>query len=110
METKEAISSLSSLAHEQRLAVFRVLVKAGPKGMIAGDIASRLDIRPNTLSNNLAILASAGMVRSTREGRAIRYHANMEGMRELLAFLLEDCCGGQPEQCQPVLDQISCKC
>ncbi len=78
--------------------------------MAAGEIAASLDIRPNTLSNNLNILAAAGLVRSAREGRSIRYFARMETMRGLLGFLLQDCCGGQPELCQPVLDQIACTC
>ncbi|PHQ71338.1 MAG: transcriptional regulator, partial [Paracoccus sp.] len=75
-----------------------------------GEIATTLDIRPNILSNNLNILSAAGLVRSAREGRSIRYFARMETMRALLAFLLEDCCGGRSELCQPVLDQIACEC
>lgn len=110
MEMKPAVAALSALAHEQRIEVFRLLVKAGPPGMIAGDIAAALDIRANTLSNNLNILSAAGMIRSLREGRTIRYFADMEGMRSLLAFLMQDCCGGNPGACQPVIDQIACHC
>jgi DNA-binding transcriptional ArsR family regulator len=62
------------------------------------------------MSANLAVLAHAGMVRSEREGRVIRYFANFDGMRGLLAFLMEDCCGGNPQLCQPVLDEIVCAC
>ena len=77
----------------------------------AGEIAAALDIRANTLSNTLGILTVVGLVRSEREGRSIRYFAQMETMRDLLAFLLEDCCGGRPEMCQPLLDELtSCKC
>jgi len=104
------LSALSALAQDTRLDVFRLLVKAGPEGLAAGEIATTLDIRPNTLSNNLNILSAAGLVRSAREGRSIRYFARMETMRALLAFLLEDCCGGRSELCQPVLDQIACEC
>lgn len=104
------MSALSALAQDTRLDVFRLLVKAGPEGLAAGEIATTLDIRPNTLSNNLNILSAAGLVRSAREGRSIRYFARMETMRALLAFLLEDCCGGRSELCQPVLDQIACEC
>ncbi len=107
MEKNRAITSLAALAHDQRIDVFRLLVKAGPGGMIAGQIAQTLAIRANTLSNNLNILSGAGLIRSTREGRSIRYFADMEGMRVLLSFLMEDCCGGHPEQCQPVLNQIA---
>lgn len=110
MEKKDAISSLAALAHEQRIEVFRLLVRAGAEGLIAGDVAQALAIRANTLSNNLSILSSAGLIRSLREGRSIRYFADMEGMRVLLSYLMEDCCGGRPELCQPVLDRIACTC
>ena len=110
MEKTQAVATLSSLAHDQRIEVFRLLVRAGPGGMIAGDIAASLDTRPNTLSNNLTILAHAGLVRSQREGRTIRYFAEMDQMRALLGFLMEDCCGGQPELCESVLEQITCQC
>ena len=108
METKRAIEALSALAHEQRIGVFRLLVEAGPSGMVAGEIATSLDSRANTLSNNLNVLSGAGLIRSTREGRAIRYFAEMEGISALLSFLMEDCCGGRPELCKPILDAISC--
>ncbi|WP_323009591.1 helix-turn-helix domain-containing protein [Paracoccus sp. (in: a-proteobacteria)] len=110
MDKKISLNALSALAHDIRLDVFRLLVRAGPSGMAAGEIAASLDIRPNTLSNNLTILTATGLVRSVREGRSIRYFARMETMRGLLGFLMEDCCGGQPELCQPVLDQIACDC
>lgn len=108
METNNALNALSALAHDIRLDAFRLLVQAGPEGVTAGDIAARLDIRPNTLSNNLNVLATAGLVRSTREGRTIRYVAGMEAMRDLLGFLMQDCCGGRADLCQPVLDRIAC--
>ena len=72
-------------------------------------IAETLGVRQNTMSSNLSILLNAGLVRSTREGRAIRYFADMERMRALLSFLLEDCCGGRPELCQPALAELACK-
>lgn len=78
--------------------------------MAAGEIAAALDVRANTLSNNLTILSAAGLVRATREGRSIRYFAGMKAMRDLLGFLMQDCCGGQAELCQPVLDRIACSC
>ena len=79
------------------LDVFRLLVKAGGEGQLAREIAATLGIRPNTLSASLTILHHAGLVTSRREGRGIRYFADMEGMRGLLGFLMEDCCGGAPE-------------
>ena len=110
MDKSDAIEALHALAQETRLEVFRLLVKQGADGMAAGDIADALGVRQNTMSANLAVLAKAGMVRSEREGRVIRYFANFDGMRSLLAFLMEDCCGGNPELCKPVLDEIVCAC
>ncbi|OJH44355.1 helix-turn-helix transcriptional regulator [Paracoccus sp. SM22M-07] len=110
MEKNRTLEALSALAHDIRLDVFRLLVQAGPSGMAAGEIAASLDIRANTLSNNLNILGAADLVRSRREGRSIRYFARMETMRGLLGFLMEDCCGGRSDLCQPVLDQIACDC
>ncbi|WP_022707785.1 ArsR/SmtB family transcription factor [Paracoccus zeaxanthinifaciens] len=110
MEKNRALDTLSALAHDIRLDVFRCLVQAGPEGMAAGEIAQALQIRPNTLSNNLTLLSHAGLVRSTREGRSIRYFAEMATMTALLGFLLRDCCGGRAELCQPILDQIACEC
>lgn len=110
MEVKSALSALSALAHEQRLAVFRLLIRAGPEGLIAGDIAAALDIRANTLSNNLNIMSAAGLIRSAREGRMIRYYADLDQMRALLEFLMQDCCGGNPDACRSALDQITCDC
>lgn len=110
MDKKESLDALSALSHETRLDVFRLLVKAGGDGLLAGEIAARLDVRQNTLSSNLAILNRAGLVSWRREGRAIRYIAAMDGMRGLLGFLMKDCCGGRPELCQPVIDELACAC
>ncbi|WP_405401729.1 ArsR/SmtB family transcription factor [Paracoccus sp. Ld10] len=110
MEKNQTLDVLSALAHDIRLDVFRRLVQVGPVGMAAGDIATHLNIRPNTLSNNLTILTAAGLIRPVREGRSIRYFARMDTMGGLLGFLLQDCCGGRPDLCQPVLDQIICAC
>ena len=104
METISAVAALSALAHEGRLDVFRLLVRAGDGGMAAGDIARRLEVLPNTLSSNLNILSIAGLVTSRRQGRSIIYAASYERMRELIAFLLEDCCGGAPEICAPLAE------
>lgn len=108
MDKKQALDGLAALAHETRLDVFRLMVSAGPAGLLAGEIADRLGVRQNTMSTNLAILARAGLIRSVREGRGIRYFADFDGMRGLLAYLMQDCCGGQPALCQPVLEAIAC--
>jgi len=110
MDTPDTLSALSALSQEARLNAFRLLMRAGPTGLPAGEIATTLGARQNTMSTNLSILQQAGLITSTREGRSIRYHANLDGIRGLLGFLVEDCCGGQPEQCQPLLSQIACPC
>ncbi len=93
---------LSALAQEGRLEVFRLLVRAGPDGIAAGDIARAVSVPANTLSAQLTILANAGLVRSRREGRSIIYAADYEGMSGLLVYLMEDCCQGRPEVCGPI--------
>ena len=102
METTPAVVALSALAHEGRLSIFRLLVQAGPDGMAAGEIARATGALPNTLSSNLNILSGAGLVTSRRDGRSIIYAAAYGQMRDLLAFLMEDCCGGSPEICAPL--------
>jgi DNA-binding transcriptional ArsR family regulator len=99
MQLPIAVDALSALAHASRLAVFRLLVRAGPDGMAAGDIAREIGALPNTLSTHLAILGHAGLVRSRREGRSIIYSADYDRMRALLGFLVADCCAGRPEIC-----------
>ncbi len=78
--------------------------------MSAGDISTALDVRQNTMSTNLSILVQSGLIRNERQGRSIRYFADIDGMRGLLAFLMEDCCGGRPDLCQPVIKEIACAC
>jgi DNA-binding transcriptional ArsR family regulator len=99
MEVNAAIKRLSALAQDSRLAVFRLLVKAGPAGMPAGDIARALEVTPNTLSTQLNVLANAELVTSRRAGRSIIYAASYDGMSELLLYLMEDCCQGRSEVC-----------
>jgi DNA-binding transcriptional ArsR family regulator len=103
MEMKTAVANLAALAHEGRLSAFRLLVQAGAEGLAAGEIARRLDLLPNTLSASLNILSHAGLIASRRDGRSIIYTANYDAMRELLAFLMEDCCSGAPEICAPLV-------
>jgi len=102
MEMTTAVESLSALAHEGRLKVFRLLVTAGPAGLPAGEIARRLGTPPNTLSANLALLAHAGLAQSRRDGRSIIYSARFDRMGELMAWLARDCCAGAPEVCAPL--------
>ena len=102
MESNQALKRLSALAQESRLAIFRLLVKAGPEGLAAGEIARVLDVAPNTLSAQLTILANAGLVVGRRDGRSIIYAAGYDAMSDLLLYLMEDCCQGRPEICAPL--------
>lgn len=110
MELKPAVATLSALAHEGRLQVFRMLVQTGLLGLPAGEIARRLDVPPNSLSANLKVLSHAGLVRARRQGRSIVYTADYDRMRSLLGFLVEDCCGGSPEICFPLADIVRTAC
>tara|TARA_Y100001933_G_scaffold254139_1_gene295341 strand:- start:864 stop:1229 length:366 start_codon:yes stop_codon:yes gene_type:complete len=103
MDQAAAVAALSALAQDTRLSVFRLLVQAGEGGVSAGGIAERLDVRQNTLSTHLGILVAAGLVTKRRDGRTIYYAAAYPGMRALLTYLLEDCCGGRPELCSTPL-------
>lgn len=107
MESKLAVAALSALAHEGRLAVFRMLVQAGADGVPAGEIARRLGVPANTLSANLNVLSHAGLVDSRRVGRSIIYTAAYERMASLLGFLMEDCCQGSAAICAPLADIVN---
>ena len=104
-----AVDALSALAHETRLAVFRMLVMAGPDGMIAGAIAEHQGVPPSTMSHHLATLERAGLVQSERESRLIHYRADYPGMRRLLTFLMQDCCQGAPEMCSDLTAGLACE-
>lgn len=108
MDKLSCLSALSALSQETRLDVFQLLTHAGKDGMLAGEISDQLDVRQNTMSTHLSILQQAGLVRNVREGRSIRYFANLDVMQGLLGFLMQDCCGGQPELCQPVIKTLVC--
>lgn len=98
-----AVEALSALAHEGRLSIFRLLVRAGKDGVAAGDIARKLDVLPNTLSASLTVLSNAGLIHSRREGRSIIYTADYERMSRLLGYLMEDCCNGNAAICEPLV-------
>ena len=99
MEITSAVTALSALAHESRLSVFRLLVEAGPEGLPAGQISERLGVPPSSLSFHLKELNHAGLVGSEQRSRFVIYSANFAAMNSLVAFLTENCCGG--EFCAP---------
>ncbi|MBY4897211.1 helix-turn-helix transcriptional regulator [Cupriavidus sp. AU9028] len=100
METKHAVEALAALAHPARLAVFRLLMQAGPQGLPAGRIAQAMSLPPSSLSFHLKELQHAGLLDSQQQGRSILYMARYETMNALLVYLTDDCCGGNP--CTPV--------
>jgi ArsR family transcriptional regulator len=105
MEKTNAVLALAALAQDSRLDVFRLLVQAGPAGLPAGQVATALDLAPNTLSFHFDRLRSAGLVTVRREGRSLIYAARFETMNTLLSYLTENCCQGTqscaPAACRP---------
>ena len=99
MNKEIATQVFESLASGVRLDVYRLLVKAGLEGMVAGQIASTLAIAPNNLSFHLKAIASSGLVSMEREGRNTRYRASIPLMLEVIAYLTAECCSGSPEYC-----------
>jgi ArsR family transcriptional regulator, arsenate/arsenite/antimonite-responsive transcriptional repressor len=102
MESNTAMEAFGALSQATRLEVFRRLVRAGPEGLPAGAVARALETPANTMSTHLAILERAGLVTSRREGRLVYYAAAFDRVRDLIGFLLDDCCAGNPEMCDAV--------
>lgn len=99
MSAPHALSALAALGQPTRLEIFRLLIRQEPNGLVAGAIAEEIGCPQNTLSSHLGILARAGLVRGTRDGRSILYRADVETMCALMAFLVTDCCNGHAELC-----------
>ncbi len=99
MEHNDAVGALAALAQDTRLDIFRLLVEVGPEGLPAGQIGRRLGLPLATLSFHLNTLKQAGLVEFRRESRSLIYRSNFETMNGLLAYLTENCCGGNPEAC-----------
>lgn len=108
MEINQAVRALAALAQESRLETFRLLVRAGTDGVPAGKIADELGVPAATMSFHLKELTNAGLIEQRREGRSIIYSLRVEAMQSLLAFLVEDCCQGQPHLCEPAFALINC--
>ena len=96
----QVVKALSALAQPTRLAIFRLLVERGPDGMAAGQVAEKLKVSPATLSFHFRTLSHAGLVESRQEGRFIYYAANFAVMNNMVAYLTENCCGGNPDVCK----------
>ncbi len=94
MKSPEAVTALAALAHENRLAVYRMLVEAGPEGMPAGIIASRLKVPPSSLTFHLQSLQRAGLITQERASRQLIYAADFTVMNALVGYLTENCCAG----------------
>ena len=108
MEKGIATTIFESLSSGVRLDAYRLLVKKGTDGMVAGEIASALDIPPTNLSFHLKALTQAGMLTVTQEGRFQRYRATIPLMLDLIAYLTEECCAGHPEQCADLRSVSRC--
>lgn len=104
MEINEAVTALAALAQETRLAVFRLLVEAGPQGVAAGRISDTLEVAPATLSFHLKELSHSGLVSSRQEGRFVYYTADYERMAGLMTFLTRNCCQGMPQECLTTME------
>jgi ArsR family transcriptional regulator len=101
IDSKIAVKALAALAHDTRLAVFRLLVTAGPAGMSPGVMAERLGLAAPTLSFHLKELAHAGLIHGESQGRYVVYSADYVHMRALMDFLMENCCAAQECGCAP---------
>ncbi|HZC37720.1 MAG TPA: metalloregulator ArsR/SmtB family transcription factor [Sphingomicrobium sp.] len=108
MNRGQALSAFAALSQGTRLSILRLLVKAGPEGVAAGEVADEIGVSASNLSFHLKELQHAGLVEARREARSIIYSADYSVLRDLIGFLMKDCCGGRPEICGPVLDEAAC--
>lgn len=108
METGFALLALGALAHPTRLDAFRLLVRHEPEGLHTGALVEASGLTQSTFSTHLAVLAKAGLVRSEKRGRQQIQRASIDTLRELMSFLVKDCCQGRPELCEPLLAELAC--
>lgn len=106
MKSAQVVTALSALAQPTRLAIFRLLVERGPEGVAAGQVAEKLKVSPATMSFHFKTLSHAGLIESRQEGRFVYYAANFVVMNNMLAYLTENCCEGDPAAC----DVVAKKC
>jgi ArsR family transcriptional regulator, arsenate/arsenite/antimonite-responsive transcriptional repressor len=110
MDESRALSAFDALSQPTRLAALRAMIRAGAAGLSAGEVAVATGAVQNTMSAHLSVLLAAGLVRNARQGRSIRYFADMDALGRLIGFLTEDCCGGRPDLCRPVIRELTCIC
>jgi ArsR family transcriptional regulator len=108
MDDKKALEVFSALSQETRLNVLRLLIKIAPSALSAGEIGRRFGVVQNTMSAHLSILQRSGLIVSRRQGRIIEYSADFRQIREMLLFLMRDCCEEAPEICAPLLELVAC--
>ncbi|HEY5300518.1 MAG TPA: helix-turn-helix domain-containing protein [Acetobacteraceae bacterium] len=106
MNSDQAVRSLGALAHDTRLALFRMLVERGPEGLSAGIIADRLGLPPSSLTFHVQHLHRAGLLTQRRLGRQLIYAADFTAMNGLIGYLTENCCGGETSLCAPACREI----
>jgi ArsR family transcriptional regulator, arsenate/arsenite/antimonite-responsive transcriptional repressor len=110
MKNTNAIDALAALAQSTRLDTFRLLVKHEPEGIAAGELARKVGVPQNTMSAHLAILSRAGLVMGERQSRSIIYRADIAAFQKLMLFMVQDCCGGHPDLCAPLLESLQPCC
>ena len=100
MKPAQVVKALAALAQPTRLAIYRLLVAHGPEGMAAGQVAEKLKVSPATMSFHFKTLSHAGLLDSRQDGRFVYYAANFAVMNGMVAYLTENCCGGNPDACK----------
>ena len=110
MDSTNALEVFAALSQSTRLDAFRLIMKHQPDGLPAGEVARLLDVPQNTMSTHLAILTRAGLISSERRSRSIIYRAQIDKVREIASFLVNDCCGGRPELCEPLVAEFTPCC
>jgi DNA-binding transcriptional ArsR family regulator len=108
MSKSQALAGFAALSQETRLAIVRLLVRAGSDGVPAGDVADAVGVSASNVSFHLKELERSGLIAARREARSIIYTADYDALRDLIAFLMKDCCAGHPEICTPALAEACC--
>ena len=108
MDESQALGAFAALSQPTRLAIVRLLVRAGTDGVAAGAVAGEVGVSASNVSFHLKELERAGLIAARREARSIIYSASYDTLRDLIAFLMQDCCNGHPDICTPALASACC--